>query len=149
MLYFTAVIVALGIIWLVLKAVNVRAASRRLEKGMELEERGDYKSACFEYALAIAGGCRAQTRCAERIRAIWIKYGPFDYEDRKKGIEKEREEVSSDTTRDRYGCEAGGLSIALADYLDATEVINQVVAGKTDIKVQRRRVIGSGTVVRY
>ena len=135
-----ASIILLVLVWLTLKTFNIWQANRRFQRAKVLEGKGDYHSACFEYALAFAEGCLAKTECVERIRVLWDKHGPFSYEDKKSHLEKNLEEMAPENKRDPYGCDRAGATVALAECLDAIEVIEQVVDGKKNIAVPRRRV---------
>ena len=58
----------------------------------KFEKQGDYKMACYHYAIAILEGPFANNYCAGRIRSIWKTRGPFSYKDM---LEKSKTEGDS------------------------------------------------------
>ena len=53
----------------------------RCTKARKLEANGQYKEACFNYAVAILnGGIINDNAIKAKIKYLWFRYGPFNYE---------------------------------------------------------------------
>jgi hypothetical protein len=71
-----------------------RAMSVMYQKAKSLEEAGEYKEACYQYAntiLAACGSTSFQKDAHKRIRYLWEKFGPFDYNDKAQSIKSKSE----------------------------------------------------------
>jgi hypothetical protein len=50
-------------------------------KARKLEAKGQYKEACFKYAVAILnGGIINDNAIKHKIKYLWVTHGPFNYE---------------------------------------------------------------------
>jgi hypothetical protein len=136
------ILIVLGLSWLMLKTLNTIGASRRYKKGRAFEEEGDYKSACYQYALAIVEGSFKKDDSSRRIKVLWSWHGPFSYEDKKRSLEEELKKIASGIQQDPSGCDKAAISASLAECLDAIEVIEQVLAGKRKVSLPRTREFG-------
>jgi hypothetical protein len=61
----------------------IRRSRRRLaqaawDRAVEHERKGEYAEACYEYALATAGG---PTEAVDHVRVLWSQHGPFSFEE--------------------------------------------------------------------
>lgn len=83
-----------------------RSGNEKYREAVCLETRGDFKSACYSYAVAILNGTAKSRECRKRIKALWQQYGPFDYQDVAKQLEAE-----GDTPE---GCGAAGHAATLS-----------------------------------
>jgi hypothetical protein len=71
-----------------------RTMSTMYQKAKSLEEAGEYKEACYQYAntiLAACGSTSFQKDSHKRIRYLWEKFGPFDYNDKAQSIKSKSE----------------------------------------------------------
>ena len=61
-----------------------------LAKAKRLEKEGKYKEACYEYAIVLLNGVLVGGKeIRDKIKTLWFKYGPFDFNDElKKEIDK-------------------------------------------------------------
>ena len=50
-------------------------------RARKLEANGQYKEACFNYAVAILnGGIINENSIKDKIKYLWVRHGPFNYE---------------------------------------------------------------------
>jgi len=55
--------------------------NKKFSLAKQLENDGKFKDACENYAIAILNGSTHKKKCKEKVKLLWDKYGPFDYED--------------------------------------------------------------------
>ena len=58
-------------------------------KAQALEKQGNYKEACYVYAIAQLNCLLPSKYARKKIKCIWDKYGPFDYLDELERIRRD------------------------------------------------------------
>ena len=78
---------------------------RKYKQGQLLEKDGNYKDACYKYAIAILNGSPTSSKRKRRIEYLWREYGPFDCSD-------VLEEAKKDDTPEH--CEEVGHAVTMS-----------------------------------
>ena len=77
-MYFFLIIIVLLIVCLFI--FQQSTGDKVYKEAQALEEQAKYKEACYMYAVAWPN-CRSGKDCASKIKYLWEKHGPFDYQD--------------------------------------------------------------------
>lgn len=55
--------------------------NEQFHNAIQLEKENNFKEACYTYAIAILNGSIYSQKSKGKIKEIWKKHGPFDFED--------------------------------------------------------------------